>query len=508
MGTSDEDRVQGESDAGLLSLSRDGDRTAFSELWRRHAPAAVAYARSLGDAPPDPEDVVSEAFLRILHLVRSGGGPEERFRPYLLTTVRNMRMNALQRSPVAVALGEAEPHSSSIGAVDVEAMVNSEAIAEAFRSLPERWQQALWLSEVEQLPPRTIAEVLGLRPNSVSALTYRARAALRKAWIGAQLRRAPHGTEHARVVGLLGAYAQDELSLRSHRFVTAHLSACAPCRAAATEARYLSRTLALAPFLAGGAALVVSPLLLPAEVAAATVSASAVAASGTATGFGVHSGIGVAAGLAPVLWPVAAAAVIALTVGGSLAVQPSPDTTALGAPAPAPSAVVTLPPAELTTTPAPVVPLTPGIVEPTTPPVLAPSAPAPEPISTEPPAEPAPDPAEVVEVTPPVQPFQTEMTPVEQATSDWQVEAWVVAADPETPTMTISVVISGAAHSDAFLTVSDERIARFVRLDADGRWSAEFDVTSRTEPITVSIRYRHAEGDIRTASTVIATDMG
>ena len=109
-----------QTDAQLLRRSRDGDRHAFSELWRRHAPIAVAYARSLGAAPPDPEDVVSDAFLNILHLLRAGKGPEDRFRPYLLTTVRNTWVSASRRAPATLSIDDAEHPVSSLGAIDVD----------------------------------------------------------------------------------------------------------------------------------------------------------------------------------------------------------------------------------------------------------------------------------------------------------------------------------------------------------------------------------------------------
>ncbi|HZU93908.1 MAG TPA: sigma-70 family RNA polymerase sigma factor, partial [Microbacterium sp.] len=226
----DEPRDAPESDNALLLRSRSGDRNAFSELWRRHSPVAVAYARSLGASPPDPEDVVSEAFLSILRQLRSGKGPQRSFRPYLLTTVKNTWMSHARRAPVTTPIDDAEHPPSLIGSIDVEAMVNSAAVVEAFGSLPERWQHALWLSEVEQLAPREIAEVLQMRPNSAAALTYRARDALRKAWIRAHLRTAPTGSEHARVIELLGAYAHDDLAPRSERFVTTHLDECETCR--------------------------------------------------------------------------------------------------------------------------------------------------------------------------------------------------------------------------------------------------------------------------------------
>lgn len=301
----------GDTDADLLRLCREGDRRAFSELWRRHAPTAVAYARSLGAAPPDPEDVVSDAFLSILQLLRTGRGPEERFRPYLLTTVRNTWMTAARRAPTTVPIDDVEPPRSVVGEIDLDSMVDSAALAEAFCALPERWQQALWLSEVEQLPPREIARVLGLRANAVAALTYRARDGLRKAWISAHLRRAPAGSDHARVIQMLGAFVQDDLGPRPQKFVADHLSSCGGCSAAAGEARHLARAITLGPLLVGGAGLVISPAFFPAASAAA------------------------AAGSAAVLWPVAAAVAVALSVGGSLFARTptEPDATAVVSPA-------------------------------------------------------------------------------------------------------------------------------------------------------------------------------
>lgn len=48
--------------------------------------------------------------------------------------------------------------------------------------LPERWRNALWYSEVEQLTSSEVAGVLGISPNAAAALTYRAREGLRRAW--------------------------------------------------------------------------------------------------------------------------------------------------------------------------------------------------------------------------------------------------------------------------------------------------------------------------------------
>ncbi|MFS0911918.1 sigma-70 family RNA polymerase sigma factor [Microbacterium sp. 179-I 3D2 NHS] len=312
-GTADEP-----SDAQLLRHSRNGDRHAFSELWRRHSPIAVAYARSLGAAPPDPEDVVSDAFLRILMLLRSGGGPEERFRPYLLTTVRNTWLTAVRRLPASTPWDEVDAPISDIGTVDLDRMVNTAALGEAFRSLPERWQHALWLSEVERLPAREIAAALDVRPNTAAALTYRARDGLRKAWIVAHLRRAPAGTDHQRVIELLGTYAHGDLAPRACRVVSDHLAGCGSCRSAAAEARHLARAVTLGPLLAGGAGLVVAPALFAEPAAAALTAATGAAGIASATSSAMPSLAAASSTLTPALWASAASLVGAVVVSGTL----------------------------------------------------------------------------------------------------------------------------------------------------------------------------------------------
>jgi len=314
-----------DSDSRLLQRSRAGDRHAFSELWRRHAPVAVAYARSLGSGPPDPEDVVADSFVSILRQLRAGKGPQRSFRPYLLTTVKNTWMTDVRRVPPMTPLDEATPPASTIGAIDVDSMADTSTLAEAFRSLPERWQHALWLSEVEQLPPRQIATVLHIRPNSAAALTYRARDALRKAWIRAHLRAAPEGTDHARVIELLGSYAQDDLAPRSERFVAAHLHDCADCRSAAGEARQLAKAMSYGPLLAGGAGLVIVPALFPADQAAAAVASVADLSGWAGMTASAQPVAEAAAHASPLLWPAAAASAVALSVSGSLFALPVED---------------------------------------------------------------------------------------------------------------------------------------------------------------------------------------
>src|ERR1700749_248397 len=77
-------------DSDLLHAIRSGDITAYATLYERHAAAARVLAFQLVRGPAEVDDVVAEAFTKVLDLLQRGGGPEDAFRPYLLTAVRRL----------------------------------------------------------------------------------------------------------------------------------------------------------------------------------------------------------------------------------------------------------------------------------------------------------------------------------------------------------------------------------------------------------------------------------
>jgi DNA-directed RNA polymerase specialized sigma24 family protein len=57
---------------------------SYEELYVEHTPAARRLALSMV-SPDVADDIVAEAFARVLAAIRSGGGPSQTFRGYLLT---------------------------------------------------------------------------------------------------------------------------------------------------------------------------------------------------------------------------------------------------------------------------------------------------------------------------------------------------------------------------------------------------------------------------------------
>jgi hypothetical protein len=97
-----------------------------------------------------------------------------------------------------------------------------------------------------------VAPLLGLAPNAVAALAYRAREGLRQAYLQAHLRE-QHVAECRECAENLGAYVRDGLSARDRRRIDAHLDGCDSCKALVAELADTNNTLraALIPALIG-----------------------------------------------------------------------------------------------------------------------------------------------------------------------------------------------------------------------------------------------------------------
>jgi RNA polymerase sigma factor (sigma-70 family) len=171
----------------LTDRVRAGDIAAFTLLYLRYRNAASSYTRYFSRCAAEREDLVAEAFERILSALLRGKGPsDDTFLGYLATTIRHAAIDRSRWRRKEELTDEIE-----VSAVDADPMmllidrdVATGEVRDLVRALrgPEiRWQVVLLLLDVKRLPLATVAEVLRISPNAVSALACRARAGLRKA---------------------------------------------------------------------------------------------------------------------------------------------------------------------------------------------------------------------------------------------------------------------------------------------------------------------------------------
>jgi RNA polymerase sigma factor (sigma-70 family) len=235
------------TDAQLVGQVRAGRTDAYAILYGRHVAAARQQARQLAGCPAEADDLVAEAVTKLLAALLAGGGPETAFRAYLLTTVRNVFLDRVRRDRRLELSDDMSRHDPGVPWEDpVVSRLEARLAAQAFTRLPERWRTVLWRTEVERDSPAEVASQLGLSANGVAALRYRAREALRQAYLQEHLDDRPPGDpgdrpggpgpdRHRATVDRLGAWARDGLSTRQREAVDTHLAGCTPCRGLAAE---------------------------------------------------------------------------------------------------------------------------------------------------------------------------------------------------------------------------------------------------------------------------------
>jgi RNA polymerase sigma factor (sigma-70 family) len=314
--------VEGPSDAELIEAVRKGTVSAYGALYERHVASAYNLARQLARSPAEADDLVSEAFAKVLDTLRGGRGPDSAFRAYLLTALRHTAYDKTRRER-RVQLSDDVTTVSGVSLEAVSEEFDDTAVAglersmaaQAFARLPERWQAVLWHTEIEGQSPAEVAPLLGLTANGVSALAYRAREGLRQAYLQVHLAETTDRSCRA-AAEKLGAWTRGGLAKREKAQVEAHLDICERCRALAAELADVNGAMRLfiapvvlgigaAGYLAstGGAASIASTTIVAGGAAGSAAGAVAsaprqflgVAASGVALAAAIVLGI-VAAG--------------------------------------------------------------------------------------------------------------------------------------------------------------------------------------------------------------------
>lgn len=172
------------SDEQLMVRFQRGDRSAFALLVRRHQTPLYNFAYRQLRAPPQAEDVVQEAFVRVVQNA-ADFKHEARFTTWLYTITRNLCIDQLRKRALRkhASLDEArhgeEGDGPTLGeqTADPRASVEREAtgtelkerIAKAVETLPDEQREVFLMREVSNLPFKEIAEITGVPENTVKS---------------------------------------------------------------------------------------------------------------------------------------------------------------------------------------------------------------------------------------------------------------------------------------------------------------------------------------------------
>ena len=176
-----------EDEHSLVALAREGDRSAFDELVRRHADGLYAVVVRLCAGRDEAEEITQEAFLRAWRGLPGFRGDAQFFTWLYRIGVNEARRQADGRrrraDVVVVSLDEQREHASRdrwVQPVDrAERADLRRTLDAAIAGLPRDQRAALVLRDVQGLSTAEAAGVLGLREAAFKSRLHRARALLR-----------------------------------------------------------------------------------------------------------------------------------------------------------------------------------------------------------------------------------------------------------------------------------------------------------------------------------------
>lgn len=173
--------VSGISEAELLTRAQSGERNAFSELVRLHAPGVLNVVYRMCGDQQIAEDAAQETFIQAwLHL--SSYRPQTGLRNWLYRIAVNAATDMLRREKRILSIAVDDFHLAD-PQPGPEALFSQEELAasvqQAVSSLPEASRAVLVLREYEGLSYQEIAEALDIPVGTVMSRLNYARSLLR-----------------------------------------------------------------------------------------------------------------------------------------------------------------------------------------------------------------------------------------------------------------------------------------------------------------------------------------
>ncbi|WFR84294.1 sigma-70 family RNA polymerase sigma factor [Arthrobacter sp. Y-9] len=217
------------TDGELLEQVRAGELDAYGELFRRHHASALRVARRLTPDYTLAEDAVNDAFTTVLTAIQAGKGPVDVFGPYLISSVSRSMYRMNRKAMREVPVMDTEVLDSEVADANrVVAEFDDAAARNAFRQLADRWREVIWYLDVEGMPPREAAPLLGLSPNATVALHRRAKEALRLGYLYEHV--TAQGPEQCRVfIRDIPPYVRGSLRKSRAELLEEHLRTCKTC---------------------------------------------------------------------------------------------------------------------------------------------------------------------------------------------------------------------------------------------------------------------------------------
>jgi RNA polymerase sigma factor (sigma-70 family) len=168
-----EDALYGTAIPRDVSAQNPEEARWFLEEVQPHEPALRAYLRGRFPTLQDIDDLVQDAYARVIHARHTGrvGHPKA----YLFATARNAALDLFRRGKIISIEGIAEIERLSVledrpdAAEQASHDQELEILTAALDALPERCRQIFTMRRLQDMPHREIAQALGISEHTVNA---------------------------------------------------------------------------------------------------------------------------------------------------------------------------------------------------------------------------------------------------------------------------------------------------------------------------------------------------
>jgi RNA polymerase sigma factor (sigma-70 family) len=167
----------------VLEAARQGSESAWTTIYRGHAPPVLGYLRA--NRAPEPDDTLSEVFLQAARDLPGFEGHEREFRAWVFTIAHHRLIDARRRVARRPAEPVAEPPEPATAPIDgaaeaALARIGAEEVRRVLEALSPDQRAVLLLRVLGDLTVDEVADALGKRPGAVKALQRRGLAAVKR----------------------------------------------------------------------------------------------------------------------------------------------------------------------------------------------------------------------------------------------------------------------------------------------------------------------------------------
>lgn len=233
------------TDTALVAAARNGDATAYGELFSRYQSRIYNYAYGIAGNREDAADITQEAFARVFEALPRLAG-ELNLSAYVYRTAHNLAIDTVKSrtrfaQPEALDMALEPSLRADPERVALVQEQQDQAWQAAFR-LSENHRAILSLRELHDLSYQDIADIMGMPRNTVGVLLSRARLKFKEAFRMSSVDIDNLCAECRDMLPLLSAYIDNELNAQNRARVEEHLQQCAFCRLALEEMTESSRS--------------------------------------------------------------------------------------------------------------------------------------------------------------------------------------------------------------------------------------------------------------------------